>query len=93
MPMKPEELQLLKRDRGIHISRTKALQVKTALEPYTESGQTNDLESALRNFLIDFLHLTGMKGPAMSAEKLMVIVSQAVELHSAESGSKRVVQV
>lgn len=86
MPLKPQDLEKLKALRGFHISRSRSQQARTALESYLTSGSSNDFEPALRDFLIDFLHLTMTKGAgvAMSAEKLKTIVDQAVELHSGE---------
>jgi hypothetical protein len=77
--------EALRAERAAFVSNDRADQAARALAPYIENTGYTDLESALRNFLVDFLHLTIQKSDAkFTPEKLREIVNQAVELHSVE---------
>lgn len=59
---------------------------RVALEPYMRPPRKDSsLESAIRNFLIDFFHATRQRvGVAIEAEALKIIVDEAARLYSSE---------
>lgn len=86
MPTQGNEALRAKRDS--FVSNDRADQAARVLDPYITKRAT-DLESALRNFLVDFLHLATRKSDQrFTTEKLREIIDQAAELHSAEPSAK-----
>jgi len=82
----PEELR---KARDLRISQDRAYLATTALQGYVMKSSSTDLQAALLNFLVDFLHLCAAKGSTMTADQLKAIVDQAAVLHSAEESLER----
>ena len=65
------------------ITSESANRARAALEPYGRPEE--GLESAIRNFLVDFFHATRQRdGVAIEADELKIIVDEAAELYSVE---------
>jgi hypothetical protein len=71
--------------RDVEIFHSRAKQAQDALAAYLQPPRNNDLDAALRNFLVDYLHLaTKLGNGARTGDALKVLVDQAAELYSGE---------